>query len=115
MACLEAYLAVTKDLRGSSSPALFLSLKRPHRPIGSSTLGRWVKACLSDAGLDPSSFSAHSVRGAAASKAVKQGVPIESVLRAAHWSRASTFRKFYFRDFDPISVADTVLTQTSSD
>ncbi len=115
VACLESYIDATKHWRVVDDPSLFLSLNRPHKPVGSSTLARWIKACLSDAGLDPSSFSAHSARGAAASKAVKQGVPIEAVLLSANWSTESTFRRFYFRDFDPVSVSNAVLTQTSPD
>ena len=69
---------------------------------------------MTDADLDPATFSAHSTRGAAASKAVKQGLPIESVLHAANWSRESTFRKFYHRDLINFPVAEAVLTQQTS-
>jgi hypothetical protein len=69
---------------------------------------------MTDAGLDPAAFSAHSTRGAAASKAVKQGVPIESVLHAANWSTESTFRKFYHHDLIRFSVADAVVYQQTS-
>ncbi|KZR98512.1 Uncharacterized protein APZ42_006031 [Daphnia magna] len=78
--CLESYVAISREWRDPDSSALFLSIRRPHKPVGSSTLGRWIKTCLSDAGLDPSSFSAHSTRGDAASKAVKQGIPVDTVL-----------------------------------
>ena len=79
--CLESYVAISGEWRDPDSSALFLSIRRPHKPVGSSTLGNWIKSCLSDAGLDPSSFSAHSTRGAAASKAVKQGIPVDTVHR----------------------------------
>ena len=115
VACLESYIAATTDWRVANSDSLFLSVKQPHTPVGSSTLGRWIKLCLSDAGLDPGAFSAHSTRGAAASKAVKQGVPIESVLLSANWSKESTFRRFYLRELEPVPLATVVLTQTSFD
>lgn len=78
--CLDSYISATREFRLLEDSTLFLSVKRPHRPISSSTLGHWLKSCLTDAGLSPDSFSAHSTRGAAASKAVPQGVPIETVL-----------------------------------
>ena len=76
--CLESYVAISGEWRDPDSSALFLSIRRPHKPVGSSTLGTWIKSCLSDAGLDPSSFFAHSTRGTAASKAVKQGIPVNT-------------------------------------
>jgi hypothetical protein len=113
--CLESYIRVSENLRSNQiSSSLFVSVRKPHKPIGSSTLGRWIKTCMTDAGLDPATFSAHSTRGAAASKAVKQGVPIEYVLHAVNWSRESTFRKFYHRDLINFPVAEAVLTQQTS-
>ena len=42
-------------------------------------------------------YSAHSVRGAAATKAVNNGVPIQSILNQGHWASESTFARFYKR------------------
>lgn len=75
--CLETYLTTAKHFRLPNNSSLFLSIKRPHRPIRSSTLGHWLKSCLEDAGLTKNSYSTHSTRGAAASKAILKGVPIE--------------------------------------
>jgi hypothetical protein len=55
--------------------------------------------------VDTQTFSAHSTRGAVASKAVASGVPIESVLTAAQWSRESTFARFYHRPIAPSEIA----------
>ncbi|KZS01117.1 Uncharacterized protein APZ42_002317, partial [Daphnia magna] len=104
--CLESYVAISREWRDPDSSALFLSIRRPHKPVGSSTLGRWIKTCLSYAGLDPSSFSAHSTRGAAASKAV--GIPVDTVLKTANWSRESTFKKFYHRELVGTTVTEAV-------
>jgi hypothetical protein len=113
--CLESYVAISGEWRDPDSSALFLAIRRPHKPVGSSTLGNWIKSCLSDAGLDPSSFSAHSTRGAAASKAVKQGIPVDTVLKTANWSRESTFQKFYHYELVVTTVTEAVLTQISSE
>ena len=96
--CLEAYTYLTDVLRDSTNAdSLFIALKRPHMKVGGSTLGRWIKDILFAAGVDTSSFSAHSTRGASASKAVSCGVPIADILETAHWSRESTFARFYHR------------------
>jgi hypothetical protein len=111
---MESYLAATVDLRQPDVDSLFLSIRRPHRPVTSSTVGRWIKSCLQAAGIDVESFSAHSTRGAASSKAILMGVPIDSVLRAANWAAESTFRRFYNRELSAVSVSEAVLTQTNS-
>lgn len=67
-------------MRQADSDALFISLKRPHAPVGSSTIGRLVSA-----GVD-TTFGAHSTRDSATSKAARVGVPIEQILKAASWS-----------------------------
>ncbi len=113
--CLESYVAISGEWRDPDSSAIFLSIRRPHKPVGSSTLVHWIKTCLSDAVLDPSSFSAHSTRGAAASKAVKQGIPVDTVFKTANWSRESTFQKFYHRELVGTTVTEAVLTQISSE
>jgi hypothetical protein len=50
---------------------------RPFKPVtGSTAVGRWIKSILTEAGVDPI-FSAHSTSGAAASRAEKNGIPID--------------------------------------
>ena len=61
----------------------------------SSTIARWLKTCLSDAGIDTSIFKAHSVRGASSSKAAATGITTADILQAADWSSEGTFQKFY--------------------
>jgi hypothetical protein len=112
---MESYIAATAVWRKPDDVSLFLSIRQPHRPVSSSTVGHWIKSCLRDAGIDTESFSAHSTRGAASSKAVLLGVPIDSVLRAANWAAESTFRRFYNRELSAVSVSEAVLTlQTNS-
>ncbi|XP_044137826.1 uncharacterized protein LOC122928733 [Bufo gargarizans] len=95
--CLKEYLSRTISLREPSNPQLFISFRRPFLPVASVTLSRWVKWILSLAGVDTSIFTAHSVRGASATSMTIAGARLEDVLRLADWSRASTFREFYFR------------------
>ena len=67
MSTLGEYILSTEKLRSSSK--LFISFIRPHKPVSTSTVGRWIKSVLSSAGIDISVFKAHSVRGAAVTNA----------------------------------------------
>ena len=113
--CFREYWTRTSKLRNPSCQSLFVITKKPHTATSTSTLGRWIKKCLSDAGIDDSVFSAHSTRGAGASKAAASGVATESILRAASWSSESTFARHYNRPItspDPVPAA--IFSQTSS-
>ena len=62
---LKVYVERTKasgpTKSGSKNP-LFLSYIKPHDPVTSTTLARWVKSTLSEAGMDTTKFRAHSSR-----------------------------------------------------
>ena len=110
---LEAYERVTQPFRGAimdKSSKLFLSLKQPHNPVSSSTIGRWIKSLLTDAGIDTSIFGAHSTRAASSSAAKKAGVPLSDIMRAAGWSRSSTFERFYYKPILSPQVGDILLS-----
>ncbi len=95
---LKAYCHVTDRLRKSSGrDGLFLSCIRPHDPVSKTTIAGWLKKVLLEAGIDEG-FSAHSTRAAASSKAVIEGVPVDTILRQASWANESTFSRFYRRD-----------------
>ena len=66
---------------------------------------------MKNAGVDTSIYSAHSTRGASASKAVANGVSIDSVLQTANWSRESTFTRFYHRNVASHTVASAILDE----
>ena len=97
--CLEQYLEATRPHRNKDNDSqLFIGANKPHRSVSSSTVGRWIKDQLKETGINTAIFSAHSVRGAASSKAAAAGVPIQSILNQGHWASESTFAKFYRRE-----------------
>ncbi len=103
---LRDYLIVSDQFRsGPKSKLLLLGLRPPRNSVGGSTLARWIKAVLSDAGVDTAVYSAHSTRGASASKAARLGVPTEAILLAGCWNSESTFTRFYRRPTSGASVA----------
>ena len=97
--CLQRYEAITISFRvKSEQQQLFLSIKKPHSPVVSSSVARWLKSVLASSGIDTSIFSAHSTRGASTSAASLAGVTTQQILSTADWSTANVFKKFYFRD-----------------
>ena len=70
--CKE-YIKRTQALRPrfSSKDPLFLSYIKPHRPVKTCSIARWVKRVLSLSGIDTSLFTAHSTRSVATSSAYK--------------------------------------------
>ncbi|KZS01158.1 Tyrosine recombinase-like protein, partial [Daphnia magna] len=110
VATLEAYLLISDQFRkGIQSDSLFLSLRAPHHSVGASTLSRWLKATLEETGIDTSIYSAHSTRGASASKAADSGMSIEGILRMGSWSSESTFTRFYRRQIELSLEANTLV------
>ena len=99
-ATLECYLNVTAKLR--SFTKLFVSYIKPYGAVTASTIGRWIKTLLEQAGVDTKQFSAHSTRSASTSKAAAS-IPMDIILATAGWKEESTFRRFYNK---PVAVTN---------
>ena len=80
---LECYLGRTLPVRAVEHTALLLSYVKPFAPVGSSTVGRWIKNLLEQSGVDTNVFKTHSTRAASANKAT---VRIDAVLKHIGWS-----------------------------
>ena len=118
---LQAYESKTLEFRDlkSDNPktTLFLSWIGKHDPVTSSTIARWLRTCLQEAGINTEVFKPHSIRGAASSKAAWSGVTISDILQAADWSSEATFQKFYHRmpeDSSKSSFGKAVLSSAAS-
>jgi hypothetical protein len=99
LTCLRSYIERTSILRTpQNAKQLLIGSTKPHNPVTSATVGRWIKDQLREAVIDTSIFSAHSTRGAAASKAASSGVSIQAILKQGHLSSENTFSKFYRRE-----------------
>lgn len=95
--CLREYLTKTSLLRMSPEQkhSLFLGYTKPHKPVTTSTIARWLKDIMSLANIDTTVYKAHSTRSAATSKALAHGLSTQQIMKCANWARASTFHKFY--------------------
>ena len=99
--CLQSYISRTRTFRptvdAASNQQLLISYHRPHKPVKSCSIARWIKSFLSSAGIDTSLFKGHSTRSASTSKAKVSGVSLEDVLKMADWAGPSSFLRFYYR------------------
>ena len=102
VACLRAYKSITSKLRTDGVQKLLLAVLPPHKPLTSSSIARWIKKSLSEAGIDER-FTAHSTRAASATAAAMSGVSTKEIMSRAGWSSEHTFTKFYYK---PKAVAD---------
>ena len=113
--CLQSYISRTENFRSPMDPAsdrqLLISYHRPHRPVKSCSISRWIKCILSKAGIDTSIFSGHSTRSASTSKARAGGVSLQEILKMANWSGPSSFLRFYYRPVFSSTFARAVLSQ----
>lgn len=91
---LDQYLIKTEQLRGSTSK-LLISYVKPHKAVSNTTIGKWCKSVLKDAGIDVTEFTSHSGRSASTSYASQTSLTLKEILRAGGWSNAQTFAKHY--------------------
>lgn len=84
----------TKDLRGNTTQ-LFLSFVKPFKAVSKSSIARWVKTVLTDAGISMAIFTPHSTRAASTSQANRSSVPLDTIMKTAGWSQTSTFAVYY--------------------
>ena len=106
---LKSYESATGSLRGEES-RLFIAIIKPHKPVSSSTIARWLKLSIELAGIDTAIFKPHSTRGASASAAANMGITTNEILKAANWSSESVFQKFYYKPSENTSFGRSVLS-----
>ena len=78
---IRHYLSMTQKVRGMFIK-LFVSYKAPHNPVMTSTLARWCRYVLKQAGTGENKasisdeYASHSTRSAASSKAYSLGMSL---------------------------------------
>ena len=95
--CLQFYIG-ERNTRFRDSGKLMVTHGKPHKEASNDTVSRWIKEDMINAGIDISTFQAHSCRAASTSKAKNLGIPLSEILKRGCWSRDSTFKKFYDKD-----------------
>ena len=93
---LNQYLVKTENLRGSTSQ-LLISYVKPHKAVSNTTIGKWCKSVLKDAGIDVTEFTSHCRRSVATSYASRTSLTLQDILKASGWSNVQTFAKHYHK------------------
>ena len=95
---LDEYLQRTAQVRKDdpTKTKLLLSVVKPFQPVSKSTVARWMKSAIQEAGIGEQ-FRAHSIRGAMSTAALMRGMSLSDVLNVADWSSDNVFRTFYYR------------------
>ena len=103
---LKIYEQRTESLRmkDSNESRLFISFQKPHKPVCSSSIARWMKTVLAAAGINTEQFKAHSTRAAAASAAKSAGVSLKDIMTMADWSREHIFTQVYHKPVEQALV-----------
>lgn len=97
---VSAYINRTLGIRPEGVNELFITSTKPHRAIAPRTGSGWILRSMKGAGIDTSTFKAHSICGASASGQVAKGWSCQDLLSGGRWSTTSTLKKFYLRDLD---------------
>ena len=84
---------MTNDLRNGNQ--LFVSSQRPHEPVTTDTIRRWVKLMMAKAGVNMSEYGAHSVRRAATSAIRVGGAPSDDVMNSVSWRSEKPVARHY--------------------
>ena len=76
---------------------LFLSLDSRHCNVKVGTISRWLQQAMHLAGIDTSTFKAHSIRGASVSTMRQRGCSIQQIIKKGRWKSNSVLIRFYLR------------------
>ena len=109
---LHVYLSRTTPLHEKETK-LFISFIKPHKAVTSSSIARWLRQTLENAGVNSCMFGAHFTRGASASAASRAGITTSDILKAAKWNSESVFQRFYHKEIDRAAYGRAVISQNS--
>lgn len=108
---LKKYLEITKPFRTEASDTLFISFRKPYKPVSAQTISKWLKKLLFMSGIDCDRFTAHTFRHASSSKAAMSGLNTDSIMKCVGWSpRSRVFATYYKKQIESSdSYANAVL------
>ncbi|KAK0147363.1 hypothetical protein N1851_013231 [Merluccius polli] len=97
---LLCYMERTSSVRKTDQLFVCFKTERVGEPLSKSRLSRWVVEAIRQAYTDTEGptlpgLRAHSTRGMATSWALWRGASLQEICKAATWSTASTFAKYY--------------------
>lgn len=88
----NSYLSRTSDVRKVSGQGpLLISFAKPHNPVLSAPIAKWLKSANTWAGIE--GFTAHSTCWASSTKADSTGLSVQDVMKMADWPQETTFNQ----------------------
>ena len=108
---LQDYLSCTKDIK-STDRAVFLTLRRPHHAIDSSTVAGILEEAIIKAGLGNQGYSAKSFRCTGAMAAIECGVEPHVVMKLGRWKTSEVFYEHYVHSKPPSQYSVELLNHT---
>ena len=111
---LQHYMQRTAAVR-TTATRLLISYTKPHSDVTAQTVSRWIKKVLGNSGVDISMYSSHSTRHSATSASLRAGMNVETIRKAAGWTKNSEiFAKFYNQPLvDKHAFANSVVNPSS--
>ena len=97
----------------NGEPKLFLSFIKAHKLVTSTTIARWLRTVLEQAGIDFALFGANSIKGAPSSAVAWGGITTEDILKAANWSSESVFQRFYHEQVDKVAYGRAIIGKST--
>ena len=91
---LNEYIRRTSPFRVNGKNQLLLGFTKPHNPVSTDTISRWVKQVLLSAGVDTNKFKAHSIRSASTSHLAKLNINVQDILKSVGWSSEKHISNF---------------------
>ena len=108
----KEYLKRTKLLRKDSN-SLLISYIKPYKEVNVSTISRWLRTIMVQAGIDMNMFTPGTTRSASVSAAHRAQVPLNTILKTGGWFVHNTFNKFYNKDIVDINKYSKAILQNS--
>ena len=96
--CITALLEHFQ-LKGTNDQ-LLIDYQKPHKPVSTNTISRWIKTVLNKAERDTSLYKAHSTKEAVTSAAQRKQVSIDTILAALGCSTMNSFAQFYSKPIE---------------
>ena len=110
VSCLLSYTNRTKIMRQAiTDEPVFLSLTRPYRAIGSTTIASVLGYAIAAAGLGGQGYSAKSFRPTGATAAVNTGCDPKTAMQIGRWKTDSVFYTHYVHSTPAQDYTDRLL------
>ena len=106
-----AYVAmINKFAVSSQSPAFVVKSNGTLKQVSYNMFNSFLKACITNIGLDPNSFSTHSFRRGGATWAFKCGVSSDLIQLQGDW-KSSAYKLYLSYSLDKLVVAQKMMSK----